>query len=169
MISIIVAVAENGVIGKTDGLPWYLPADLARFKQITMGHPIIMGRVTHQSIGRALPGRRNIVITHDKKYKAAEGCEVVDSLEEALKLAKNNPEVFIIGGASIYEQALLLADKIYLTRVHAKIDGDKFFKYNLSEWQEVSNDPHKADEKHKYAYDFAVLERIDSALTTLIT
>jgi len=162
MISTIVAVSENDVIGKEGGLPWYLPAELARFKEVTMGHPIIMGRVTHESIGRALPGRSNIVITRDQNYQAAEGCEVVVSMEDALKLAKTKEgreEIFIIGGEQIYRQAMPLLDKIYLTRVHAKIDGDKFFKYNRKQWRETSRQSHPADDKNKYAFDFLVLER----------
>ena len=112
MISIIVAAARAGVIGKTGGLPWYLPADLAHFKKITTGHPIVMGRVTHESIGRALPDRRNIVITRDKNF-SADGCEVVNSLGAALKLVEDEDEVFIIGGASIYQQALRFCKRIY--------------------------------------------------------
>lgn len=158
-ISIIVAATDDGVIGKTGGMPWYLPADLAHFKEVTMGHPIIMGRVTHESIGKALPGRYNLVITHDKSYKAAEDCEVVESLEEALEKVKKTPEVFIIGGESIYEQALPLANKIYLTKVHAKIEGDKYFKYNPEDWKEVSYEAHPTDKQNKYSYDFIVLER----------
>jgi len=161
VVSIIVATAEGGVIGKTGGLPWYLPADLVHFKQITMGHPIIMGRVTYESIGRPLPGRYNIVITSGKKYKA-EGCEIVSSLKDAIAAAQKDPasdEVFIIGGASIYEQAMPLADRIYLTRVRAKIDGDKYFKYDPSEWKEISSEPHQADGKNQYDYDWLILER----------
>lgn len=158
MISIIVATAKNGVIGKTGGLPWYLPADLAHFKKTTMGHPIIMGRVTHESIGKALLGRRNIIITHDKNYKA-DGCEVVSSLIGALELTKVEDEAFIIGGAAIYEQALKLADKIYLTEVDAEIDGDKFFKYDASDWREVHSEPHKSDDKNRYDYAFKQLVR----------
>jgi dihydrofolate reductase len=160
MISVIVATAKDGVIGKTGGIPWYLPADLAHFKQTTMGHPIIMGRVTHESIGKALPGRRNIVISHNAKYQA-EGCDVVDSLESALKLVENEPEVFIIGGEAIYNLALPLAEQLYLTKVNAKIDGDKHFLYNPAEWKGLSREEHTADDKNPYDYTFITLERAE--------
>lgn len=142
-ISIIVAVAgKKRVIGKIGSLPWYIPAELKRFKEITMGHPIIMGRKTHESIGKALPGRTNIVITHDPNYQA-EGCIVVHSLDEAIKVAKEK-EIFIMGGGQIYEQAIHLTDKLYLTYIDKEIEGDVFFpdysefkkKVNESDWQE---------------------------------
>ncbi len=160
-ISLIIAVSENDVIGKENGIPWYLPADLAHFKRTTMGHPIIMGRKTHESIGRALPGRYNVVITHQKDYKAAEDCQVVHSLDEALSLpkVKADPDVFIIGGAKIYNQAVPIANRIYLTRVHTKMEGDKFFKLDESQWREVSRQEHKADNKNMYNYNYLVLER----------
>ena len=158
IISAIVATANNGVIGKEGSLPWYLPADLAHFKQTTMGHPIIMGRKTHESIGKALPGRQNIVITHDKDYHA-EGCEVVTSLEAALQLVSGAGEAFIIGGQSIYELALPRTDRIYLTKVDADIPGDKYFRYDPSRWQEVSVEKHPADDKNQYPYEFVVLEQ----------
>jgi len=112
MISFIVAVTKNDVIGKDGGIPWYLPADLSHFKQTTMGHPIIMGRKTHESIGRTLPGRYNVLITRQKDYQPADGCTVVNSIEEALNLpkVKTDSEVFIIGGAEIYNQTMPLAD-----------------------------------------------------------
>ena len=120
-----------------------------------------MGRKTHESVGRALPGRYNVVITHQKDYQAANGCVVVNTLQEALKLprVKTGSEIFIIGGAEIYNQALTLADRIYLTRVHTKMEGDRFFKFDESKWQEVSRQEHKADDKNKYGYDFMVLDR----------
>jgi dihydrofolate reductase len=158
MISIIVATDQNGVIGKTGAIPWYLPADLAHFKQTTMGHPIIMGRVTHESIGKALPGRTNIVITHSGSYQA-DDCTVVSSLEEALKLTEDQPEVFIIGGDSIYKIALKVTDRIYLTDIHTSVEGDKFFKYDPSSWNETDREKHLADDKNPYDYDFVVLER----------
>ena len=157
-VSTIVAVSRNGVIGKDNATPWYLPAELARFKQVTMGHPIIMGRKTHESIGRALPGRQNIVITHDKNYQA-EGFDVVNSMQAALDSVKEGNEVFIIGGSAIYEQALPLLDKIYLTRVDVDIDGDRYFKFNEDEWQTVSSEKYPADEKNKYAFEFLELVR----------
>lgn len=160
-ISTIVAVAKNGVIGKEGGMPWHLPAELIHFKEVTMGHPIIMGRKTHESIGRVLPGRTNIVITRNKDY-SAEGCQVVDSLANAIEVAKKSEgadEIFIIGGQQIYEEALPLLDRIYLTKVDAEVEGDKFFKYNPSQWTEISSEPHEADDKNQYAYEFKILER----------
>ena len=162
MISAIVAVAKKGVIGKEGGLPWYLPAELAKFKEVTMGHPIIMGRKTHESIGRALPGRTNIVITHDRGYKAAEGCSVVNSLDEAIEQAKKDEgaeEIFIIGGASVYQEAMPLLERIYLTKVDADIKGDKFFKYDTEEWKQISSEKHFADGKNQYNFEFNVLDK----------
>lgn len=161
-ISAIVAASQNGVIGNKGEIPWYLPADLVHFKQTTMGHPILMGRKTHESIGRALPGRTNIVITRNADYKA-KGCIVVGSLESAIKEAKkapDNEEIFIIGGAEIYKLAMPLINKLYLTKVHATIEGDKFFEYDVKEWKEISREEYQADDKNKYAYDFTVLERL---------
>lgn len=160
-IAAIVAVANNGVIGKEGGLPWYLPAELARFKQTTTGHPIIMGRKTHESIGRALPGRTNLVITRNKDFKA-EGCEIVSSLDEAIEKAKKSEgadEIFIIGGEQIYSEALPLLDRIYLTKVDTEVDGDKFFRYDPREWRQISSEKHSADEKNKHNFEFTVLER----------
>jgi dihydrofolate reductase len=161
MISTIVAVAKNGVIGKADGLPWYLPAELARFKEVTMGHPIIMGRRTHESIGRALPGRTNIVITRNKDFKA-EGCIVTLSLEKALakaKRAEGADEIFIIGGEQIYAEAMPLLDRIYLTKVDADVDGDKFFRFDESQWNQIRSDKHQKDDKNLYDFTFLLLER----------
>lgn len=159
IISAIVATAKNGVIGKEGGLPWYLPAELAYFKEKTMGHPIIMGRKTHDSIGRALPGRQNIVITRDKGYRASEGAVVVHSLEEAFKQVKDTGEVFIIGGAAIYEQALPKLDRIYQTLVGADMDGDKFFRFDSSGWHKASGKQYKKDEKNQYDFEFITWER----------
>lgn len=156
--SIYVAISQNGVIGKKNDLPWRLPSDLARFRQTTTGHPIIMGRKTHESIGRPLPNRTNIVITRDKDYKA-DGCIVVGSLEGAIKKAGGSDEIFIIGGSTIYEQALPFTDKIYLTRVKANVDGDVFFNLDESGWTQISSEPHLANGEDQYDYDFVVLER----------
>ena len=173
MLSAIVAVAENGVIGKEGGMPWHLPAELARFKEVTMGHPIIMGRKTHESIGRALPGRTNIVITRNKDFRV-EGCEVVGSLDEAIERAKKAEggsaaqtskrfrrpkEIFIIGGEQIYKEAMPLLSRIYLTKVDVEVDGDKFFRYDPKEWRELTSEKHSADEKNQYDFEFTVLER----------
>lgn len=157
--SIIVAMSENNVVGKDNGLPWKLSADLKRLKEITMGHHIIMGRKTWESLGRPLPGRVNVVITNQKNYKA-EGGVVVNSLEEALTISSGDTEIFIFGGAEIFKKALPLVSKIYLTRVHAKIKGDAFFPdLNLFEWKETERHEHRADEKNQYDYTFITLER----------
>lgn len=160
-VSIIVAASENGVIGRNGQIPWRLPSEQALFKKITMGHPMIMGRKTHEAIGRALPGRTNIVVTSQPDY-SAEGCSVVNSIDDALELAKKargSDEIFIIGGSEIYNQVMPKVSKIYLTRVHTKVDGDTFFKLNESQWQQISKEEYKADVENPYDYDFLVLER----------
>jgi dihydrofolate reductase len=154
-----VAVASNGVIGRDGDLPWHLPADLAHFKKTTMGKPILMGRRTWESIGRVLPGRNNIVITHQRSYVAA-GCQVVHSLPEALRAAGDAEEIMIIGGAGLYEEALPLARRIHMTRVHADIEGDTRFPWlNQSEWDEVSRVECEADEQNFCSLSFLTLER----------
>lgn len=159
-ISIIVAVAgKKRVIGKRGGLPWYIPPELKRFKEITMGYPIIMGRKTHESIGRVLPGRTNIIITHDPDYQA-EGCRVVNSLDEALRqamLAQGDDEVFVIGGGQIYEQALPRADRLYLTYIDKEIEGDVFFP-DYSEFKKVLSES-QWQEHEGIRYKFLELER----------
>lgn len=158
-ISIIAAVSKNGVIGKTNALPWHLPADLRRFKELTAGRPIIMGRKTYESIGRPLPNRTNIVITSDKNFKA-EGCVVVGSPDEALRAAEGAEEIMIIGGGEIYRQFLPKSSRMYLTEVDAEIEGDVFFpEFDRSEWREVFREAHKPDEKNKYPYTFLTLEK----------
>ncbi len=155
------AVADNGVIGKDGAVPWYLPADLAHFKQTTIGHPIIMGRKTYESIGRALPGRTNIVITRNHNFHA-EGCMVTSSINKTIRIAKStdgSDEVFIIGGSEIYNLAMPLAKRIYLTKVHAAVDGDKFLIYDPSEWRQVSDEKHSSDAKNSYNYNFTIQER----------
>lgn len=140
MVSIIVAVAgKKKVIGKKGALPWYIPVELKRFKEITMGHPIIMGRKTHESIGKSLPGRTNIIVTHDPQYQSA-GCIVTHSLGEAIKEAENKEsadEIFIIGGGEIYKQAMPMVDKLYLTYVDKEIEGDVFFP-DYSEFRKIT-------------------------------
>jgi dihydrofolate reductase len=162
MISLIVAAAHNNIIGKSNGLPWYLPADLRHFKEVTIGHPVIMGRKTFDSIlarlGKPLPNRTNIIVTRDHGF-VAEGVIVVHSLEEAYKHAKDQ-EVFVIGGAQIYEQALPVADRIYLTEVDADINGDTYFPIITGDWVEVSREAHNQDEKNPYNYAFVVLEKV---------
>ncbi|MBD1398724.1 dihydrofolate reductase [Pontibacter sp. JH31] len=156
MIAIVVAIAENNVIGKDNQLIWHLPADLRHFKQKTMGHPMIMGRKTFESIGKPLPGRTTIIVTRQKDYQV-EGCIVVNSVEEAIAKGKelDSEQVNIVGGAEIYKQALPLVDTLYLTRVHHAFEGDTFFpELKEAEWQEVSSESHEPDEKNKYAYTF---------------
>src|SRR5277367_6069446 len=142
IVSDVVAISENHVIGKDNKLLWYLPNDLKHFKVITSGHTVIMGRKTFESVGKPLPKRRNIIIT--RQNITIEGCEVVNSIEAALSLAKDELEVFITGGAEIYKQSLHLTDRIYLTIVHKKFDGDSFFpEINKQEWKEVSREDHQ--------------------------
>ncbi|WP_373513388.1 dihydrofolate reductase [Persicitalea sp.] len=160
-ISLIVAAAENGVIGRDNRLLWRLSDDLKRFKRLTIGHPIIMGRKTYDSIGKPLPGRTSIVITRSQDF-SAEGVLVGHSLEEAIEEAKTlgAEEIFIIGGGEIYKEALArkLANKIYLTRVQTKIDGDTYFIIpNLFDWEIIENDLHPADERHDYPFQFVDL------------
>ena len=159
MISVVVAASTNNVIGADGGLPWRLPEDLKRFKEITMGKPIVMGRATWESIGRPLPGRRNIVITRQADYEA-DGCDVVASIEAALQLVADADEVMIIGGGKIYEQTLPMADRIYLTRVHATVEGDTFFpELDDGEWREVGRESYPAQEGREHAFDILTLDR----------
>ena len=154
MITLIAAAAENNALGKDNDLLWHLPEDFKRFKQITSGHYIIMGRKTFESFPKPLPNRTHIIITRQVEY-LVEGCLVVHSLEEALEIAPQNEEIFIIGGAQIYKQALPFADKIDLTRVHVELDADAFFpEFNTSEWNLVFSEKHFKDEKHQFDYTF---------------
>lgn len=154
VIALVVAVAHNGVIGGNNQLLWHLPADLKHFKQITTGHVVIMGRKTHESIGRALPNRQNVVISRQAGYQA-EGCVVVGSLDEALQTLAPDATAYVIGGGQIYQQALPIAHKIYLTEVKHTVEGDTFFPaLSPDEWREISRISHSADEKNPYAYDF---------------
>lgn len=161
MIAIVVAIAENNVIGKDNQLIWHLPADLRHFKQKTMGHPMIMGRKTFESIGKPLPGRTTIIVTRQEDFQA-EGCIVVNSVEAAIAKGKelDSEQVSIVGGAEIYKQALPFANTLYLTQVHHTFEGDTFFpELNAEEWQEVRTEQHKPDEKNRYAYTFKELRR----------
>lgn len=154
-------MAHNGVIGRDGGLPWHLPADLKRFRAITMGKPIVMGRRTHESIGRALPGRRNIVLSRAAGYRAAD-CEVFNSLYAALAAVHDETEVMVIGGAALYAEALPHAACLYLTEVDAKIAGDvRFPNYDRDAWREMGREAHPADASHAYNYCFLQLERIN--------
>jgi dihydrofolate reductase len=159
-LALIVAMDEQGVIGKENDLPWHLSADLQYFRRVTMGKPIVMGRNTHESIGRPLPGRRNIVITRQPDFQA-DGCEVVFSIDEALALCKDEAEAMIMGGASLYEQTLPLVDTLYLTRVHAKVEGDTWFPdWSEEDWLLVSREDHQADDKNEFDYSFLQYHRI---------
>jgi dihydrofolate reductase len=161
IISIIVAMAENRVIGNHNQLPWHLPADLKHFKDITTGSPILMGRKTYESIGRPLPNRTNIVMTSDNTFKAP-GCIIVTGIEDAMMYAENNNvrELFIIGGATIYQQFLPKTDRIYLTIIHHAFEGDTYFpEIDLLKWTETSAETYTSDANNPYAYTFLVLDR----------
>lgn len=161
MISFIVAMDESNAIGVNNQLPWHLPADLAYFKKVTMGHPIIMGRKTYESIGRPLPGRENIVITKNMSFHP-EGITVVHSIEEAVDKIKD-AEAFIIGGATIFEQSYAYADRLYVTHIHEKFPGDTFFPaIDSSKWQIISKEKGIKDEKNPYDYEFVVYEKIEA-------
>lgn len=165
IFSYVVAVASNRVIGRNNALPWYIPQDLKFFKRITMGKPVIMGRRTYDSIGKPLPGRTNIVITRNPDYRP-EGVKVVHSVTHAVKLAESigvvdgSTEAAIIGGAEIFREAMPVTDRIYLTEVHADVEGDVYFpEIDESEWDEVSREDFKAEPPNPYDYSFVVLER----------
>lgn len=161
IVSIIAAVADNGVIGRDGGLPWRLPADLNRFKRLTTGHHMVMGRRTWDSIGRRpLPGRPTIVVSRDPSF-VAEGASVARSVGGALELAAGTDEVFIAGGEAIYRAALPVADRIYLTRVHGRFEGDtRFPPFDARQWRVVLEERHEADEKNPHAHTFVVYERV---------
>ena len=153
-LSLIVAMDENRLIGSNNKLPWHLPADLAFFKRTTLGKPIIMGRKTFESIGKALPGRRNIVITRDAEFNA-ETCEVAHSIEAAMSLAYENDEVMLIGGASLYEQTIALATQLYITQIHHCFEGDNWFpEFSLNDWKVDNRKDFDADHGNAYAYSF---------------
>lgn len=156
MITIIAAIGKHNELGKNNDLIWHLPADLKRFKRVTTGHHILMGRNTFESIGKPLPNRTTIIITRNNDY-FKDGCLVANSIEEAIALAKDDKEIFIIGGAQIYEQALEkdLVQKLDITIVHNNFDADVYFpKIDTSIWKEISREDFKADEKNKYDYSF---------------
>ena len=159
-LSLIVAMADNHVIGHNNRLPWHLPADLKHFRAITLGKPVLMGRKTWESIGRPLPGRTNIVITRNADYLAAD-CVVVHSLDEALRAAGSAGEVMVIGGAELYRQALPQADTLYLTLVHGEFEGDtRFPDWRPDDWRETARIDHGPDDRNPHAYSFITLERI---------
>jgi dihydrofolate reductase len=158
-IALVVAMADNGVIGKGGGLPWHLPDDLKHFKAVTFGKPVLMGRRTFESIGKPLPGRRNLVMTRGAAA-AVPGVEYVGSVEQARSLAAGAAELCVIGGAEVFTLALPLAARIYLTRVHAQVTGDVYFPLrDFSGWRESDSVSHAADERHAYAMSFVTLER----------
>jgi dihydrofolate reductase len=158
-ISIIAAMAENRVIGYDNALPWKLPADLQHFKALTVGKPIVMGRKTWESLPGLLPDRPHIVISNNPAYQAA-GCTVVNSVDAALNAAGDAPEVMVVGGAHIYEQALPLAKRIYLTLVHTVVEGDTLFpEYDMDQWYELVREHHPSDESNPYPYTFLTLQR----------
>ncbi len=161
-LALVVALADNGCIGRDGDLPWRLPDDLKRFKQLTLGNPVIMGRKTWESIGRPLPGRLNIVVTRQRGY-VAEGCVVVDSLDDAHQDAASSGAKLasIIGGAELYALALPCCDTLHLTRVHADVDGDTFFPpIDWEHFQLVESEDHAADERHAYAFTFETWQRV---------
>lgn len=160
LISLIWAMADNRVIGIENRLPWKLPADMQWFRQKTLGKPIIMGRLTFESFGaKPLPGRRNLIVSRKPDY-LAQGAEVFPSLDAALAACDEAEEVMVIGGMSIYQQALARADRLYLTLVHAELEGDAWFpEFEQQQWQEVARHDHKADEENPYPYSFVILEK----------
>jgi dihydrofolate reductase len=161
-VSIIAALADNGVIGRDGALPWHLPDDLRRFKTLTMGRPILMGRRTFESIGRPLPGRRNLVLTRSAR-RFPDGIESVDSLAAALARCAGAAEICVIGGAEVYAQALPLATHMELTRVHMEARGEvRFPAFDATQWRELARSEHPADERHEWPLTFVTLERVRS-------
>lgn len=159
ILSLVVAYARGGVIGKDNKLPWRLSADLRRFRTITLGKPVVMGRRTFESIGHPLDGRTNIVLTRDPAY-LPEGALVARSLDEGIRLAGEAGEIVVIGGADVFAQALPRADRMYVTEIDAEIDGDRSFPdFDRAEWREVERSDHGPDERNAYRYRFVTLER----------
>ena len=162
MITIIAAIGLNNELGKDNDLIWHLPADLRRFKKVTSGHTIVMGRKTFESIGKPLPNRRSILITRNTSYHK-DGCEIVHSLEDAIKLIQDQEHAFIIGGAQIYREAIekKLVDQLDITKVHQNFDADVFFPtLELSSWEEISEETFLPDDKNKYTYSFLSYKKI---------
>ena len=158
LISLIAAVAQNGVIGKDNELPWHLPADLQFFKKTTLGHPIIMGRKNFESIGRALPGRTNIVLTRNQNYETPKECIKASSLKEAFAIAEKTAanECFVIGGAEVYKEALPFCQKLYITKVHGIFEGNTYMPEYENNFRKISNASNFKDERNIYDYDFEV-------------
>ena len=160
IVSIIVAMDINRVIGKDNQLPWRLPRELQYVKKTTMGHPIILGRKNYESIGRPLPGRRNIILTRDENF-SAEGCEIAHSVEEVYKLCENEEEIFIFGGEQIYKLFLEDTDKLYVTVIHHEFEGDTFFpEIDWTKWKEIFVEQGITDEKNPYEYYYHVYDRL---------
>jgi len=161
MISFLVAMDQNKVIGRNNQLPWHLPEDLKYFKKVTMGHPIAMGRKTHDSIGRILPGRENIIITRNSDYKC-EGCLVFYSIEDFVRYCKeSNDEIFVIGGAEVFKETFDYVDRLYITCIHEKFEGDTFFpNFDTNAWKLISLEKGIKDQKNPYDYDFRMYERV---------
>ena len=158
-IAFVVAVDRNKVIGKEGGLPWRLPDDMKHVRAVTMGKPLIMGRRTYESIGHPLKGRTNIVLTRDPAFHP-EGVLVASSPEEAVRLAGGAPEIIVFGGAQVFKEFLSMADRLYLTTVDAEVEGDTYFDMGKDDWRVVTNERHEADDRHKYAFNIYVLDRI---------
>lgn len=159
VVSLVVAMARNRVIGRANRLPWHLPAELAHFKRVTMGRPIVMGRRTFESIGKALPGRLNIVVSRNRAFLAT-GCVVVASLEAAVTAAGDAEEMCVIGGTSLFREALAIAHRIHLTRVEADVPGDTYFpEFDLSQWNEKEITHHAADDRHAFPFTILQLDR----------
>lgn len=151
-LSVIAALARNRVIGRDNDLPWHLPEDLKRFRALTMGHHIVMGRKTYESLGRLLPGRTTVVVTRNPSYEVP-GAIVVNSLEQAVQACGDDPEIFLIGGAELYQQSLALAERLYLTEIDAEFEGDAYFpEFSPEEWRETAREPHVSAEGLPFSY-----------------
>lgn len=160
-LSIVVAASDNNVIGVRNELPWHLPDDLRRFKALTMGKPVVMGRKTFESIGKPLPGRTNVVVTRQRDWSAP-GCVIANSIADAIEYA-DAAEIMIIGGAQIFAEVLPQVSTIHLTRVDVRLDGDAFFpELAPSDWRETNREDHAADARHAYAFSFVILERMSA-------
>ena len=163
--ALIVAVATDGAIGNEGDLPWRLPADLRHFKRLTMGHHLIIGRRTWESIGVVLPGRTMVVVTRDQDYRpGVGGVLIAHSLKEALRLAEGDDEVFVAGGATLYREAFDIVDRMYVTRIHAEVEADTFFPdFDTEGWVVIAEEHHDPDEKNLYPYTFLTMERAASS------